>query len=699
MDAEKLNITQLTNLQIQQLKPLENNSGSLKGILRIGTFSQAQTVALRRSLVAIEAKDPDTTCGVLVYITDGDHEGINLWTGARFITLGAGGGAGGGNVQAIGDFRPGDTVSFIDNVGGTYNFNRALLGIGDLFEQKLTPEEALTADEPVTTDIYNLRTVQFGNINATGTTNNGSIMLDSFVVQTIYNYTDKVATVFGNGAGSEASSSESATLEIKTTEGALLVSRLTETEKLALKNPINGMIIYNSTKNAFEFRVDGAWSSGAGAGDVKGPTSSKNNNIAVFDGVTGKVVKDSAISLPASKPITGHVLTALGADGSTQWAAANDANVKGASKSITNELVAFDGVTGTQLKESGILYTNVVTNTGASVDGAIAVFDGVTGKVVKSSTLKLPATNGTSGQVLSSLGNGTTSWGDNSSGGFLQTDFYYSAGEYNWKAHPKAKFIQMIIIGAGGGGGCSGKIGSNFGGGGGGGGARYDIPQNFPISCVGAEASIVVGKGGNGGRYVQLETLVYTPATSGGTTIFDSASKRIYIAAKGGRPGGENASGEASAGLIATLFDGTAGGVGGNISNDALTKPQTGVTSNFGGGGGGGGGAMGQDGANGASVNNYSITLLPGQGGKYNKVSADSSNGTNGVGWVANDGQAAISGSGGGGGGSNDIKGGRGGNGGLFGGGGGGGGGGGSTALASGAGGNGADGCVIIYQW
>jgi len=110
MDAEKLNITQLTNLQIQQLKPSENNSGSLKGTLQIGTFSQAQTVALGRSLVAIEAKDPDTTRGVLVYITDGDHEGINLWTGTRFITLGAGG-AGGGNVVADGEFNAGDTVN------------------------------------------------------------------------------------------------------------------------------------------------------------------------------------------------------------------------------------------------------------------------------------------------------------------------------------------------------------------------------------------------------------------------------------------------------------------------------------------------------------------------------------------------------------------------------------------------------------
>jgi hypothetical protein len=42
-------------------------------------------------------------------------------------------------------------------------------------------------------------------------------------------------------------------------------------------------------------RGDGTWATpagGGGSGDVVGPTSAANNNIAVFDGITGKLIKD-----------------------------------------------------------------------------------------------------------------------------------------------------------------------------------------------------------------------------------------------------------------------------------------------------------------------------------------------------------------------------------------------------------------------
>lgn len=47
-------------------------------------------------------------------------------------------------------------------------------------------------------------------------------------------------------------------LDISNTKGALIVSRLTTTERDAL-TPVNGMIVYNTTTNAFNFYENGSW--------------------------------------------------------------------------------------------------------------------------------------------------------------------------------------------------------------------------------------------------------------------------------------------------------------------------------------------------------------------------------------------------------------------------------------------------------
>lgn len=58
----------------------------------------------------------------------------------------------------------------------------------------------------------------------------------------------------------------------------------------------NGAIFYNSTANAFKFGQNGAWVGlGSGSGDVVGPASAVDSNLAAFDGTTGKLIKDSLI--------------------------------------------------------------------------------------------------------------------------------------------------------------------------------------------------------------------------------------------------------------------------------------------------------------------------------------------------------------------------------------------------------------------
>lgn len=55
----------------------------------------------------------------------------------------------------------------------------------------------------------------------------------------------------------------SALLDLTSTTGALLLSRMTTTQRNAL-TAVNGMVIYNTTTNAFNFYENGAWVSGSG---------------------------------------------------------------------------------------------------------------------------------------------------------------------------------------------------------------------------------------------------------------------------------------------------------------------------------------------------------------------------------------------------------------------------------------------------
>jgi len=62
----------------------------------------------------------------------------------------------------------------------------------------------------------------------------------------------------GNIGIGTASPATSAKVDITSTTGALLVSRMTTTQRDAL-TAVDGMIIYNSTTAAFNFREGGAW--------------------------------------------------------------------------------------------------------------------------------------------------------------------------------------------------------------------------------------------------------------------------------------------------------------------------------------------------------------------------------------------------------------------------------------------------------
>ncbi|WP_136617075.1 DUF2793 domain-containing protein [Mesorhizobium sp. 10.2.3] len=64
--------------------------------------------------------------------------------------------------------------------------------------------------------------------------------------------------------------------------------------------PIEGAFAYAQDDNAYYFYNGSAWalfSGGGGSGDVVGPAGAVNNNIALFDLATGKIIKDSGVAL------------------------------------------------------------------------------------------------------------------------------------------------------------------------------------------------------------------------------------------------------------------------------------------------------------------------------------------------------------------------------------------------------------------
>ncbi len=123
-------------------------------------------------------------------------------------------------------------------------------------------------------------------------------------------------------------------------------------------------VIYNPFTNNLDYTGTGG---GGGGGNVVGPSSAVNNNVVLFDGVTGKLIKDSGVAI--------STLTA---------------KVSGPSSSTDSHIVIFDGVTGKLIKDSGFALSalsTLVTGPASSTDNDIAVFDGTTGLLLKDTGL------------------------------------------------------------------------------------------------------------------------------------------------------------------------------------------------------------------------------------------------------------------------------------------------------------------------
>ena len=119
------------------------------------------------------------------------------------------------------------------------------------------------------------------------------------------------------GAGSDSIqtglTTPSTALELRSTLGALVVSRMTAAQVAAM-TPTNGMVVYDTTATAFRFYQNGAFVNlSAGAGGVTGPGLSTNTAVALWNGAGGNVLMNSVVLIDAGGDITGALTIQNGA--------------------------------------------------------------------------------------------------------------------------------------------------------------------------------------------------------------------------------------------------------------------------------------------------------------------------------------------------------------------------------------------------
>lgn len=129
--------------------------------------------------------------------------------------------------------------------------------------------------------------IEIGNIahiHFQDTTNYGFLLVNDNLGLGLYQNTlsdesTQVSALLTGSSQVASLSSVNALLELQSTTGALLVSRMTSTERDALESPQDGMIIYNTTLSAFNMRENGSWITIGTVTSVAATTSSTGLTI------------------------------------------------------------------------------------------------------------------------------------------------------------------------------------------------------------------------------------------------------------------------------------------------------------------------------------------------------------------------------------------------------------------------------------
>jgi hypothetical protein len=291
-----------------------------------------------------------------------------------------------------------------------------------------------------------------------------------------------------------------------------------------------------------------------------------NGNISLTPNGTGSVVLDG-INYPQADGTANHFLKT---DGLGQLSFAQ----------VDTASIAADAIDGTKIADDSIDSEHYVDG---SIDTAHIADDAVTSAKILDNNVGAAelnvSGNGTSGQMLTSDGDGSMSWADAPSGGGGLTGQFTkitATGNFTVPADTTSLVVELVG-GGGGGGGISNYNYCASGGGAGGGYARKYISGLTPGDTI----SVTIGAGGAGGA-----STISAYGSTGGTTSFGA-----YCSATGGGGGRaptSNANGRAGSGSNAP-----GSGSGGDINVDggygggAAASASSSNYNTYAGGGGG----------------------------------------------------------------------------------------------------------------
>jgi hypothetical protein len=197
--------------------------------------------------------------------------------------------------------------------------------------------------------------------------------------------------------------------------------------------------------------------SGSGAGDVTGPSSAVANNFVAFDGVTGKLIKDSGFTSSSFETADATILKSAAIGVSVQAYDAQLADVAGLAPTdngviigngtnfvvesgatlktslgltIGTDVQGYDAqladIAGLTPTDNAVIIgngTNFVVESGATLKTSLGLTIGTDVQAYDSNltsfvnTFTLPTTDGTANQVLQTNGSGTLSFATPSGGG------------------------------------------------------------------------------------------------------------------------------------------------------------------------------------------------------------------------------------------------------------------------------------------
>lgn len=261
---------QITRFSSIDVSPVVSNKNN-------GLYAPQLTTA-QRDAIPVSVR----RVGGIIYNTDVTM--YQLYTAAGWVNFNP---AANGDVEGPAGAEPGHIAIFNGGTGKIIQdsgVNIADVQLIPLLEKKAKKLGSLEAPNDTVKQIGNLGYIQFSAENNTyGGIYVGGLSPMEFYEREISGPDFQVCTLLTGELPGTGNSSPSALLELKTTTGALLLSRLTQAEVDALTSPQNGMIVYNSDTNQFMARQNGAWNSFYGPGNPTTiiDTSGTINNLGI----------------------------------------------------------------------------------------------------------------------------------------------------------------------------------------------------------------------------------------------------------------------------------------------------------------------------------------------------------------------------------------------------------------------------------